>query len=99
MIFQFLFSKFWKKTLTNVTIPLARDKCSEFVSNLTSNTITKMKKISGKGVVRARKRFTKLISDEDMNKIIKTKKSLEHSSVLIDAVTEPVKVELKKTRR
>ena len=58
-----------------------------------------MKKISGKGVVRARKRFTKLISDEDMNKIIKTKKSLEHSSVLIDAVTEPVKVELKKTRR
>ena len=58
-----------------------------------------MKKTSGKGVVRARKGFTKLISDEDMNKIIKIKKSLKHSSVLIDAVTEPVKLELKKTRR
>ena len=42
-----------------------------------------MKKISGKGVARARKGFTKLISDEDMNKIIKIKKSLEHSSVLL----------------
>ena len=46
--------------------------------------------------MRAGKGFTLLISDEDMNDIIKVIKSLEDSGVLIDGVTETVKHEIKK---
>ena len=54
------------------------------------------KKISEKGVARAEKGFTLFISNEDMNDIIKVITSLEDSRVLIDGVTETVKVEIKK---
>ena len=57
-----------KKALTNVAIPLAWDNLPGLVSNLTSNAINKFER-SGKGAVRARKRFTLFISDEDMNDI------------------------------
>ena len=46
-----------------------------------------------KGAVRAGKRFTLFISNEDMNDIIKIIKSLEDSGVLLDGVTETVKHE------
>ena len=49
-----------------------------------------------KVAVRARKRFTLFISNEDMNDIIKVIKSLENLGVLIDGVTETVKHEIKK---
>ena len=49
-----------------------------------------------KRAVRARKRFPLFISNEDMNYIIKTKKSLKDLRVLIDGVTETVKHETKK---
>ena len=66
------------------------------VSNLTSISINKFKrKISEKGVVRAGKEFTLFFSNEDINDIIKTIKSLEDSGVLIDGVTETVKHEIK----
>ena len=62
------------------------------VRSLTSNAINKFeRKISGKGVVRAGKRFTLFTSNEDMNDFIKIKKSLEDSGKLIDGVTETVK--------
>ena len=54
-----------------------------------------MKKISGKGDVRAGKRFTSFILNEGMNDIIRIIKSLEDSGVLIDGVTETVKHEIK----
>ena len=67
------------------------------VSSLTSNAINKLeRKTSGKGVVRARKRFTLILSNKDMNDIIKIIKSLEDSRVLTDGVTETVKSEMKK---
>ena len=44
--------------------------------------------------MRARKGFTLFISNEDMNDI-KIVKSLEHSGVLIDEVTDTVKHEIK----
>ena len=44
-----------------------------------------------KGAVRAEKGFTLLISNENMNNVIKIIKSLEASGVLIDGVTETVK--------
>ena len=85
-----------KKTLTNIAIPSVRDNLPGLVSNLTSNVINKFKrKISGKGAVRARKRFTLYISNEAMNDIIKIIKSLEDSSVLTDGVTETAKHEIK----
>ena len=40
-----------------------------------------------------------LISNEDMNDIIKIKKSLEDAGVLIDGVTEAIKDEIEKTKR
>ena len=53
------------------------------------------KKISGKGAVRVGKWFTVLISNEYMNDIIKTIKSLEGSNVLVNGVTGTVKQEIK----
>ena len=44
----------------------------------------------------AGKAFTLLISNEDVNDIIKIIKSSEDSGVLIDEVTETVKHEIKK---
>ena len=89
-----------KKVITNVAIPLARDSLPGLVSHLTSNAISKFeRKISGKGTVGAGKAFTLLISNEDVNDIIKIIKSSEDSGVLIDEVTETVKHEIKKTRR
>ena len=46
--------------------------------------------------MRAGKRFTLFISNEDMNDIIKFIKSLEDSGVVIGGVTETVKHEIKK---
>ena len=80
-----------RKALKNVDIPLARDSLPGLLSNLTSSAISVEKKLS--------KEFTLLISNEDMNDIIKIIKSLEDSSVLIDGVTKTVKDEIKKTRR
>ena len=57
------------------------------------------RKIIGEGAVRAGKGFTLLISNEDINDIIKVIKSLEDSGLLIDGVTKTVKHEIKKTRR
>ena len=80
-----------KKALTNIAFSLARENLPGLVINLTSSAINKFdRKISGKGAVRAGKRFTLLISNEDMKNIIETIKSLEDSGVLIDGVTKTV---------
>ena len=85
-----------KEALTNDAIPLARGNLPELISNLTSNEINKLeRKISGKGAVRAGKRFTLFISNEDMNDIMKIIKPLEDSGALIDGVSETVKHEIK----
>ena len=44
--------------------------------------------------MRAGKWFTLFVSNEDVNYIIKTIKSLEDSNVLIDGITEIVKHEI-----
>ena len=51
------------------------------------------RRISGKRVVRAGKRFTFFISNENKDDIIRIMKSLKDSGVLIDGVTETVKHE------
>ena len=68
------------------------------MSNLTktNENLNKFhRKMSGKGAVRAGKGFTLFILNEDKNDIIKLKKSLEDSGVLIDGVTETVKHKIK----
>ena len=63
--------------------------------NAASNAINKVEtRISGKRVAMAGKEFTSLISNEDMDDIIRIIKLLEDSGVLIDGVTENVKHEL-----
>ena len=53
--------------------------------------------INGKGTVRVEKGFALIISNKDLNHIIKIIKSLEDSSsVLIDGVLETVKHKIKK---
>ena len=54
------------------------------------------RKVSEKGAVRAGKRFTLFISNEDMNDIIKFIKPLQDPGVFIDGVTETVQNEIKK---
>ena len=62
--------------------------------NAASNAINKVEtRISGKRVARAGKEFTLLISNQDMDDIIRIIKLLEDSGVLIDGVTETVKHE------
>ena len=74
---------------------LARDNLP-LVSNLTSNVIYKFeRKVSEKGAVRAGKWFTLFVLNGYMNDIIKIIKSLEDSVVLIDGVTETVKLQMK----
>ena len=97
LIFWFWLGNLRKKAPTNVAIPLARHNLPGLAKSLTSNAINKFeRKMSEKGVIRARKGFTLFISNEDINNIIETIKSLEDSCVLIDGVTETVKHEIKK---
>ena len=77
------------KALANIAIPLARDNLPRLVINLISTAINKFdRKISGKRTVRAGKRFTVFILNEDRNNIIKIVKLLEDSNVLIGGATE-----------
>ena len=86
-----------KEALANGAISFARDDLIRLVGNIDTNATKKFeRKIKGKGAIRTGKRFTLLISNEDMNDIIKNTKSLEHSSVLIDGVTEAVTHKSKK---
>ena len=88
--FDSWFGNFGKKELTNFAIPLARDSVTELASDLASNAISKFeRKIIVKG-------FILFISNEVMDNIIKTIKSLKDWSVLTDGVTETVKHETRK---
>ena len=94
--FGFWLANLGKKALTSVAISLTRDNSlSGLVSNLASNSINKFeRKISGKVAGRAGTGFTFLILNENMNYIIRIKKSLEGLRVLIDGVIETVKHEI-----
>ena len=82
------------KTGTTLSeIYLARDNLPGLVNRLASNAInTFERKISEKGAIIAGNSFTLFISNEDISDIIKIIKSLEDSGVLIDGITESVKL-------
>ena len=74
-----------------------RNNLPGLISNITLNAIYKFKrKIGEKEAIRPGKRFVLPIFNEEMNDIIKTIKSPEHTLVLIDDVTETVKHKIKK---
>ena len=52
----------------------------------------------GRVVARAGKRMALVISNEDMDDIIRIIKSLENSGILIDGVSQTVKHEIKKNK-
>ena len=60
--------------------------------------VANQRNIRGKGVVRAEKGINLVISNEDINGIIKIIKSLKRSSVLIDGFYETVKQEKLKNK-
>ena len=66
-----------KKVLLELVVPLPREVLSKLATKATSSAIDKLeRKICGKGDVRAEKGFTSLISNEDMDNIIKIVESL-----------------------
>ena len=82
-----------KKALIERDAPLAKDFLSKLATKAFSSVLGKFeRKITRKWPVRAGKVFTLLISNEDMDDIIKIVKSLENSCLLIDGATEPVKM-------
>ena len=85
-----------KEVIKGLVIPMVRDNLPVILSNLASNTINKFgRKIRGKVAVRAAKRITVFISNEDMNDIIRIIKSLKHSNLSIYGITKTVKRKLK----
>ena len=56
-------------------------------------------KISGKGEVRAGKKFTLFISNKDMDDIIKIVESLEKKGLFIDGAIEALKHEIEKKNK
>ena len=84
-------AKLGKKVMREFAIPFAKNNLPGLVSNIASNAASNVinkfgGRISGKRAVRAGKRFTWLISNEDTDDSIKTVNYLEDSEVLIDGV-------------
>ena len=70
---------------------MPKDVLPKLPTKATSSGLDKFeRKISEKGAVRAGKGFNLLISNEDMDDIIKIVESQEKSGLLIDGVTETV---------
>ena len=81
-----------KKALLDIPVPLAKNVFPKLATKTTLSILDKFeRKVSGKGAVRAGKRFTLFISNENMYDISKIVESLENSSLLIDGATETVK--------
>ena len=82
-----MIGKLGKETLTNIVVPLAKSVLPKLATKATSSAIDKFeRKISEWEAIRAEKGFTLVISNEDMDDIIRIIKSLENSGLLIDGV-------------
>ena len=73
---------------------MAKEFLSILATKRVSSVIDKFEQtISEYGTVKAEKRFTLFISNEDVDVFIKILNSLEDSTLLIDGTTETVKYE------
>ena len=92
-----MISNLVKKALADFAVPLTKDVFPKLATRATLSILDKFeRKISGQGAIKAGKEFTLLISNEDMDDIIKIIKLLEDSGLLTDGATETVKHEIKK---
>ena len=68
---------------------MSTDNLAGLVTNLTSSSINKFdRKISGKGAVRAEKRFSLFISKEDTDDIIKITNQLKIQEYLVELLEQ-----------
>ena len=93
-----MMSNLVRKVLTDVFALLVGYVLPHLAYNATTSSILGKfeRRISGQGAVRAGKRFTLFISNEDMDDIIKTVESLENSGLLNDGTSKTVKHEIKR---
>ena len=78
-------------------VPLAKNFLPKLATKATSSVLDRFEKIiTGQGGARARRGFTWLISNEDMDDFVKIVESLEKSGQSIDGASETVKHEIKK---
>ena len=93
-----MMSNLVRKVLTDVFALLVGYVLPHLAYNATTSSILGKfeRRISGQGAVRAGKRFTLFISNEDMDDIIKTVESLENSGLLNDGASKTVKHEIKR---
>ena len=92
-----MIGKLGKEILTKYAVPLAQNVLPQLAANATSSVIDKLeKKRRGQGVIRAGKRFTLFILNEDMDDILRIVESLENSGLLIDSVNKNISGEIQK---
>ena len=86
-----------KNTLIGLCVPLTKDTLPKLGTKTTSTVLEKIeRKICGQKFVRAGNGFTLLISNENIDTIVKIVESLKNSGLLIDGATKAVKHEMKK---
>ena len=92
-----MIGKSGKEILTKYAVLLAQNVLPQLAANATSSVIDKLeKKRRGQGVIRAGKRFTLFILNEDMDDILRIVESLENSGLLIDSVNKNISGEIQK---
>ena len=92
-----MIGKLGKEILTKYAVPLAQNVLPQLAANATSSVIDKLeKKRRGQGVIRAGKRFTLFILNEDMDDILRIVESLENSGLLIDSINKNISGEIQK---
>ena len=85
-----------KKALKDLVVLSAKDVLAKLATKAASSVIDKFgRKTSRRGAVRAGKRFTLFISNENLDDIMKIVRSIEISILLIDGATKTVKHEKK----
>ena len=88
-----MIDKLGKDALMKIDVPLAKDILPQLATKATSSIKYSFeRKMRWCGAVRAGKGFTLFISNEDMDDVIRIIQSLEKSRVLIDGITETVKL-------
>ena len=87
-------------TLIKVIVLLAKNVLALLAIMASASAIdgTVRRRMLGRGVVRARKRMTLVISNGDKDDIFTTIKSIESPGVLIDGVSVKVKHEIKRQK-
>ena len=96
-----MIGKLGKEALMKFVVSLTKDIFPQLATLSVIDNFERKFRIGGAGTkdLRAEKRFTLFISNEDMDNIIINIKTRENSDLINNGVTETIKHEIKKTRR